>query len=135
MVPGSARNWIAVNASPTIQPQPKGKTIMKSLKSYLLIAVLSLSTVLVPSAFANATQPVRGIDVIVKKNPGSAARQHATVNADGSANVNLSAAGKYTITYADGPMKGKVLWSGEVRKAESVSAKIDGAYLKTTATQ
>jgi len=115
--------------------KPKRKTIMKSLKSYLLIAVLSLSTLFVPSAFANATTPVKGIDVIVRKNPGTAARQHVTVNADGSANVNLSASGKYTITYADGPMKGKVLWSGEVRKPQSVSAKVDRAYLKTTATQ
>jgi hypothetical protein len=71
-------------------------------------------------------------DLKKAESPGTASRQqHATVSADGIANVNLSAPGKYTITYASGPMKGKVLWSGEVKKAQSVSCKVAKAYLNT----
>ena len=91
---------------------------MKSFKSYLLIAVFVLSTVFVPNAFANASKPVRGIDVVVQKDPGnSASRQHVTPDKDGKIAVALPGPGKYTIKSAEG----KVLWSGTVTKAEKVS--------------
>jgi hypothetical protein len=103
---------------------------MKSLKSYLLIALFALSTVCVPSVFATSVKPVKGIDVVVQKNPGnSASRQHATVGADGKIMIKLAEPGTYTIKYADGSSKGKVLWSGEVKKAQSVSCKVDKEYV------
>ena len=93
---------------------------MKSFKSYLLIAVLSLSTVFVPNAFPGAVSPVKGIDVIVKKDPGnSAARAVATPNKDGTFSVNLPGPGTYTISYASGPHKGEVIETITATKAGS----------------
>ena len=114
--------------------KPQGKTIMKSLKSYLLIAVVSLSTLLVPSAFANAAAPVRGIDVIVKKGFCStcSSRQMATANADGTFSVNLPASGNYTITYASGPHKGEVITSVTATKRQHSAIRIPRSGVETS---
>lgn len=90
---------------------------MKSFKSYLLIAVFALTTVCAPNAFSNAVKPVGGIDVIVKKTPGTAARQTAKSNADGTFSVNVSAPGTYTISYASGKHKGEVIETFTATKA------------------
>ena len=105
---------------------------MKSLKSYLLIAVLSLSTLFVPSAFANAVQPVKGIDVIVKKNPGTASRQTATTNADGTFSVSLPAPGNYTIQYASGPHKGEVITTVTATKRQHSAITIPRSGVETS---
>jgi hypothetical protein len=75
--------------------------------------------VFVPSVVTASNKPVTGIDVIVKKLPCpcSSARQTATPNKDGSFSVNLPGAGKYTITYADGPKKGQVITTITATKA------------------
>ena len=99
----------------------KRETIVKSFKSYLLIAILSLSTVSVPSAFSSNVTPVKGIDVIVQKNPGGSARQTATVDKNGNLSVELPGPGNYTIKYADGPKKGQVIKTVTVTKAGPVS--------------
>ena len=97
--------------------------------SYLLVAVLGLSAIFAPNGFANSNKPVRGIDVVVLKEPGSASRtQHATVNADGSIMVKLAEPGDYTIKYAEGPLKGQVIKTVKAEKAESVKCKVDARY-------
>jgi hypothetical protein len=96
---------------------------MKSFKSYLLIAVFALSTVFVPSAFTSSGAPVRGIDVVVLKNPGTSARQHVTPDKNGKIDIQLPGPGNYTIK----DTKGKVLWSGSVTKAEKVSLAVPKA--------
>lgn len=97
---------------------------MKSFKTYLLIAVFALSTVFAPSAFTSATRPVRGIDVVVQKNPGTSSRQTATPNPDGTFSVILPGAGIYTIKYASGPDKGKVITTVTATKAGLVGLHI-----------
>ena len=94
---------------------------MKYIKSYGLVAVISVS--MFSSGFLEAGQiaPVKRIDVIVKKDPGnSSGRQIATLNKDGNYTVQLPAAGRYTITYANGPKKGQVIKIVTVGKAGSV---------------
>jgi hypothetical protein len=93
---------------------------MKSWRSYLLITVFGLSTIFAPSLSATT------IEIYIRTHPKkTGTRQRVTVNPDGTANVKLSAPGNYTITYAEGPNKGKVIWSGEVTKAETVTMKGD----------
>ncbi|MDQ6940697.1 MAG: hypothetical protein M3119_11130, partial [Verrucomicrobiota bacterium] len=59
-----------------------------------------------PQSNDNATKRIKGIDVIVEKNPGnSASRQTAQPNKDGSFTVNLPEPGQYKITYANARRK------------------------------
>ncbi len=98
---------------------------MKALRS-LLVLIVIIFTVNVgsaqkgPQSTDSATKPIRGIDVIVKKDPGSAARQTAQPNKDGSFSVNLPEPGQYTITYANGAMKGQLIKEMTVSKAGPV---------------
>jgi hypothetical protein len=93
---------------------------MKSFKSYLLTVAFALSVLFAPSAGATT------IEIYIKTHPSKPpTRQTINVNADGTANIKLPAAGNHTITYAAGPNTGKVIWSGEVTKAQSVSCRLD----------
>ena len=95
---------------------------MKHLKSYIIIAILSLSFALSQNAFATATRPIKGIDVIVKKNPnGTSSRQTATPNKDGTFSVQIPTAGNYIISYADGPKRGKVIKTVTTTSARTLS--------------
>ncbi|MDQ6939694.1 MAG: hypothetical protein M3119_06005, partial [Verrucomicrobiota bacterium] len=78
---------------------------MKTLRSLLLLlllllifsaSVVSASAQKGPQSNDNAIKRIKGIDVIVEKNPGnSASRQTAQPNKDGSFTVNLPEPGQY----------------------------------------
>jgi len=95
---------------------------MKHLKAYLIVAILAFSFASSQHSLASQTRPVKGIDVVVQKEPGNTnTRQTAKPNKDGSFTVELPGPGKYTISYADGPKKGQVIKTVTATKAGPVS--------------
>ena len=94
-----------------------------------MVAVFGLSAACFSSAGAAPT--ARSVNVQVRcldcAQPYSQ-RLMAQINAMNNAMVQLPGAGKYEITYADGPLKGQVIKTVKATKAESVSCKVDARY-------
>jgi hypothetical protein len=97
---------------------------MRSLKSYLLIAVLSLST-----ASVHGSAIVRSKSNICNNltvqctscTPPVTTTQPATADKNGKITVQLDKPGTYKISAADGPNKGKVIETVTAAKAGKVS--------------
>ncbi len=66
---------------------------MKSL-SLCIIAIF-----IVTVAQAGSVRPIKGVDVIVKKNPGNSSARTVTSDADGAFTVRGLEAGSYTLTF------------------------------------
>ena len=94
---------------------------MKHLKSSIFLSILCLSLASSQFALGGSVKPVKGIDVIVQKccPTPSSSRQTATPNKDGTFTIQLSEPNTYTISYASGPKKGKVIETVTVTKAGS----------------
>lgn len=98
---------------------------MKHMKSSLLLAILCLSLASSQFALGGSVKPIRGVDVIVQKccPTPSSSRQTATPNNDGTFTIQLPGPSTYTISYASGPNKGKVIETVTVTKAASYTFK------------
>ena len=99
---------------------------MKHLRAYIIVALLAVTASIAsaqkgPQSTDNATKPIKGIDVVVQKEPGNIyARQTASPDGHGGYTVDLPGAGSYTISYANGPKKGQTIKQVTVQKAGPV---------------
>jgi hypothetical protein len=100
---------------------------MKSLKSYLLIAVLSLSalSVAVARPYTNITRgQIKNLTVqCASCNPHVTTTQPASADKNGDVTVQLDKPGIYKISYADGPKKGQEIKTVTATKAGPVLLK------------
>ncbi len=69
---------------------------MKKLNITLLLLLLTTITF---ARGVNAAPPIKGVGVVVKKNPGSSASKVVTTNNDGEVAIKITQAGDYTFTY------------------------------------
>lgn len=89
---------------------------MKKIAIAALTLSLALPQSIVP-AFAQ-NKPVKGVDIIVKKNPGSSAHR-ATTNREGRFRVVAKEAGSYSIT-----ANGRLMKTVEVKAGAVISGVI-----------
>ena len=100
---------------------------MKSLKCYLAIAILSLSTVSMQGTAVVKTKSNICNNKIVECtscNPKTTSISPATADKNGFIVVKVDKAGTYKITAADGLRKGQVLETITVTKAGTVSLSV-----------
>ena len=88
-----------------------------------MICLLSAAAQKGPQATASSVKPVRGIDVIVKKNPGNSAARTGTTNGEGEVEFVGLEPGNYSLTIVD-PSKQKVV-KGNASTAGDVLLRVE----------
>ena len=92
---------------------------MKYLGTYIVAALLTFTFASSQDVSANATKPEGGVEVTIRKVPGNNPALWRTASSDGRGGytVDLPAAGRYTISYANGPKKGQLMQRVSVQNA------------------
>ena len=94
---------------------------MKYFGAYIVAALLAFTFASSQDAWANAAKQEGGIEVTVRRVPGNNPALWRTASSDGHGGytVDLPAAGRYTISYANGPKKGQLMQRVSAQKAGS----------------
>lgn len=96
----------------------KRNTVSVSILSALALTLCLFSAVITaqkaPQGTASSVKPIKGVDVIVQKNPGNTASRTLTTGEDGEVRFVGLAPGNYSLTIVDPSKQQKGIKSGSV---------------------